>query len=443
MNSAQNRIKLNNYLINDGPEQQNFFEHSYKSYKNFTRYTKKIDFNNNFNFGKTSSIEFNESGKYGDIITNMIISFELPPLNDKTTVEGFPISYTNTIGFNIIESVEFLIGGNVIDRHTPEIMDIYSELLTNINTRDNIDTLVGKRENVDAEIREFNNLGGIFYTPLQFWFCRNMSNKEMVLPLYLLYRDTLELRCNIRNINKIVITPENVNNTNFNVSESFNIINPILIVEYIILDNKERRRLLESSITQTKYFLIYQVQEIKFNISDGLQSANINMKTFKYLITQLFWIYNNNNNKSRNRHLDYSIKIAENNVDNIYNPILKCQLVYEGQEVTDKLYSRYFIEVEPYLNNMNSPRIKNGEYNKFINTFSFSIDPIKLNQPSGVCNFSELNTPDLQLDFINNITSGEITVYAINYNVLQIKNGKGILYHNLSKSMKNTFPDKK
>jgi hypothetical protein len=443
MDAAKKRLEFNNYLINKNSEQTDFFEHSYKSYNNFTRFTKKINFNNNFDFGKTSSIEFNELAKYGDIITNMIISFELPSLIDKQTVGGDAITYGNSIGFNIVESIDFLIGGNIIDRHTPEIMDIYSELLTNTETRTNIDKLVNKLETIDAGVENFNSLGGLFYTPLQFWFCRNMVNKEMSLPLFLLYRDTLELRCNIRNFNKIVITPVDITNTDFSVNETYTINNPVLIVEYIILDTKERRRLLELNITQTKYFLIYQVQEIKINITNGEKTANINMETFKYLITQLFWIYKNDSNKNRNRHLDYSVTINTDGEDIVYNPLLKCQLTYEKQDVTDKMYSRYFVEVEPYLNNMNAPRIKSGKHNKFINTFSFSVDPKKLEQPSGICNFSELHCPDLHIDFVSDITSGSINIYAINYNVLQVKNGKGVLYHNLSKSMKSTFPDKK
>ena len=442
MDAAKKRLEFNNYLINKNSEQTNVFEHSYKSYNNFTRFTKTINFNGDFNFGKTSSIEFNELGKYGDIITNMIISFELPSLVNKQTIGGDAITYGNSVGFNIIESIDFLIGGNLIDRHTPEIMDIYSELLTNSETRTSIDKLVNKLDTVDTEIENFNSLGGLFYTPLQFWFCRNMVNKEMSLPLFLLYRDTVELRCKLKDLNKIIVTPMNITNTDFRVGEAYTINNPVLIVEYIILDTKERRRLLELNITQTKYFLIYQVQEIKINIKTGDQTVNINMETFKYLITQLFWVYKNDSNKNRNRHLDYSVTINTDGEDIVYNPLLKCQLTYEKQDVTDKMYSRYFVEVEPYLNNMNTPRIKSGKHNKFINTFSFSIDPKKLEQPSGICNFSELHCPDLHIDFISNITSGSINIYAINYNVLQVKNGKGVLYHNLSKSMKSTFPNK-
>ena len=444
MNAAKKRLELNNYLINERGEQENFFEHSYKSYNNFTRFTKKINFNNNFDFGKTSSIELNELAKYGDIITNMVISYDLPSLVGKTNTDALPITYTNSIGFTILDNVDFLIGGNLIDRHTPQIMDIYSELLTTHESRNTLDKLVNKLPALLDMVGiggkgGINNSGGNFFTPLQFWFCRNMFSKEMTLPLFLLYRDTLELRCRVKPFNKLIITPGNPDNLNFNTADTFNISNPVLIVEYIIIDSKERRRLLELNITQTKYFLIYQTQEIKINISQGETSANINMERFKYLITQLFWVYESNNNITKNYYLDYSLTKG----NDLFNPFINCQLTYEKQDVTGQLNSKYFVEVEPYLNNMNSPRVTSGNYNKFINTFTFSIDPKKLEQPSGVCNFSELHCPDLHLNFISDIGSGVISIYAINYNVLQVKNGKGVLYHNLSKSMKSTFPDKK
>lgn len=449
MNAAKKRIDFSNYLINKNKdqEQESFFNHSYKSYDNFTRFTKKINFNNEFNFGKTCNVELNEMAKYGDLITNLIIEFEIPSIVDIQTINNDNITYTNSIGFSIYKEIDLYIGGNLIDRHNPQIMDIYSELLTNNESRTNIDNLINKissQLDANGNVRD-NNKKKIIYTPLQFWFCRNMFNHQLNLPLFLLYRDEIELRMKIKNFNEVIITPGNLDNTDFTVTNqnNFNISKANLIVEYIIFEDEERRRLLESSLNQTKYFMIYQVQEIEFNINTGTNSVKIDIEVFKYLITQLFWVFVSNSKKTRNRHLSYSVRVLDP-VDGINvesNPISKCRISYDKQDVVDEHDSRYFIETEPYLNNMNNPRI-GEDFTKFINTFSFCINPTKLEQPSGVCNFSSLHCPDLHLKFIDNIEGGAIKIFAVNYNILQVRNGKGVLFHTLSKSIRAKIPNK-
>ncbi len=57
----------------------------------------------------------------------------------------------------------------------------------------------------------------------------------------------------------------------------------------------------------------------------------------------------------------------------------------------------------------------------------------------GVCNFSEIHNPEIDFAFVDNVPVGTIQLYAINYNVFQIRNGTGVLFHNLSKSIKGSL----
>ena len=213
MDAAKTRLAYNNYLINNDAQKESFFEHSYISYKNFARFTKNLEYNSTFDFGNKSNIKLNVEGGYGDLITNLIIKFELPDISTTTTSPGnLNIRYSNAIGISLFESIELYIGGNLIDKHSPELLDIISENLTNQNTRDNYDNLVKKYNN---DIFDPNtNTSGTFYLPLQFWFCRNIIDKQMNLPLFLLYNDEIELRINIRKFNQ-VITNENFDSTPF------------------------------------------------------------------------------------------------------------------------------------------------------------------------------------------------------------------------------------
>ena len=50
-------------------------------------------------------------------------------------------------------------------------------------------------------------------------------------------------------------------------------------------------------------------------------------------------------------------------------------------------------------------------------------------QPSGHLNFSMLNSVVLSLTYTDNIPDGSVTVYARNYNILEIKNGQAALLY--------------
>ena len=420
MDSAKKRLGSSNYLINNCSKQKNFFKHNYESHSNFTRYTKKLNFNNNFDFGMLSSVKLNEEGSYGDIITNLVISFELPDISSLLTTGGRKVRYSNSIGISLFETVELYIGGNMIDRQTPEMIDILSETHFNTHIRNNFDNLVGKFETDDFD--ENTNTSGRFYLPLQFWFCRTNVDKQFNLPMFLLYNDLIELRCKMKTFNQVVT------NADFNTTDSLGttlqISNPNIIVEYILLDEKERKRMLELSMKETQFFLINQVQKIQVSVPANSGSFKIELKQLKYLITQLFWIYKSDNKVASGRHLNYNY--------NDSNPLNTVQITFEKQDATDKQDANYFVLVEPYLNKLNNPR-------KYIHTFSFSIDPKMLEQPNGVCNFSEIHNPEIDISFVDNVPVGTLQIYAINYNVLQIRNGKGVLFHNLSKSIKGSL----
>ena len=95
----------------------------------------------------------------------------------------------------------------------------------------------------------------------------------------------------------------------------------------------------------------------------------------------------------------------------------------------------YFRLVQPYQHHTRVP-------DKHIYLYSFSLRPEE-QQPSGTCNMSRIDTVYLNFDLtswqslaevtkqspdafkINNSSTGQISVFAINYNVLRIRSGMG------------------
>jgi hypothetical protein len=106
------------------------------------------------------------------------------------------------------------------------------------------------------------------------------------------------------------------------------------------------------------------------------------------------------------------------------NPIKKAKLILNGN---DRFYARdgrYFNLIQPFQHHENVPN------NTGINVYSFALKPEE-HQPSGTLNMSRIDTAVLDLEYESQDSAHQLSVFAINYNVLRILSGMGgIAYSN-------------
>ena len=123
------------------------------------------------------------------------------------------------------------------------------------------------------------------------------------------------------------------------------------------------------------------------------------------------------------------------NQTNKNNPLAYVRLLFDGRERLKQTPASNFTQLEPAKVHTNVP------VNKFIHVYSFSLEPERIEQPTGLMNFSELQEPLLHLWFNGPTVASTLYVFAVNYNVLMGIQGAGWLLHNLSKSIPTVFPD--
>ena len=114
-------------------------------------------------------------------------------------------------------------------------------------------------------------------------------------------------------------------------------------------------------------------------------------------------------------------------IDGSINPVSDVQLQLNGQDRQNKRSGFWHDTVEPYMHFPNIPL--DG-----INLFSFALNPAE-HQPSGTCNFSRIDTAQLNLWFFAFAEHGQddvftspdnkVFIYGVNYNVLRIMSGMG------------------
>ena len=120
-------------------------------------------------------------------------------------------------------------------------------------------------------------------------------------------------------------------------------------------------------------------------------------------------------------------------INGTLNPTTNAEIQLNGQSRQSKRQGFWHDTVEPYMHHKRTP--SDG-----LNVYSFALNP-EDHQPSCTCNFSRIDTAQLNLwfsDFANNKMSdvfndsdNKVLIFAVNYNVLRIVSGMGgIAYSN-------------
>ena len=413
-----------NYLT--GNPQITFFQSIYKRYTNFAIENIEEYFIGEPVFGGKSYVKI---GNYGDLINKIYLDVRLPSLNPENDCD-FAISWINSIGHALIKKVEIEIGGNIIDTQYGIWMEIWDELTLPAEKKFGYYDMIGKHEyfNITMQQDELH-----LRIPLNFWFCRNIG---LSLPLIALQNNTIKLIFTFSKFEELWISSTadlmpiekyikncKQNDKNCTVKEYFNIISASVFVDYIYLENNERKW-----FTNNKhYYLIEQVQRnlISVNLSSINNVIDLN---FNHPIKELIWVIRDCEFIKKvggggNEWFNFSDK--PNYIDlPKKDPLDEAILYFEGNyRFWPARKAKYFREIQPYKRHHNIP-------DNFIYLYSFSLNPEE-HQPSGTCNFSRIDNAQLNIKIIEGLTDPEIIIFAQNYNILEIEFGMaGLKYGN-------------
>lgn len=148
-------------------------------------------FNGTADFGKKITCTISRNG---DLIYRTYLRVQLPAVTvpaagSGTAYTGF--RWLNNVGHILIKTVELEIGGQRIDRHYGDWLNIWNELtqsaghmLGYANMVGNVPQLVTPLFNTNTSATATVN-GQILYVPLEFWFARNPG---LALPLIALIK---------------------------------------------------------------------------------------------------------------------------------------------------------------------------------------------------------------------------------------------------------------
>jgi len=388
-----------------GNPQISYFKFMYHRYTNFAIESIEQSFNGDLDFGTITTANISRKG---DLVKNMYLEIELPELNDTPTEWR---GYMNSVGYGIINYIELDIGGTIIDKQYSQWMDIYNELTDQLN-----DELVNRYNTVLSLKQNFYQKK--IWIPLKFWFNKNPG---LALPLIALQYHEVKINVSLRELKDIVKSDSN----SYVLDKDLKIISSKLWIDYIFLDNDERR-----IMTQNKHeYLITQVQLTEHSLTSS--STEITHKfplNFYHPVKEMIFVITDISNNTSNYETGNNWLTYTSNASNNSDTFKTAKLQLNGQDRFTEREAIFFRSLNTYQYHSRTPR-------KHIYVYPFCLYP-EDDIPSGSCNFSRIENSNLVIKFdktnmIGGIPNGKILIYAINYNILQITQGMaGLLYSN-------------
>ena len=267
-----------------GNPQITFFKVVYRRHTNFSMETIRQNFNGIVAAGAVVSATISRNG---DLLHKIYI----------TSSED---NITN--GSAIVDTAELEIGGQLIDRHYAEWMQVWNELSTPESIALPLKDMQGDILS-DTGFNDSSSGVNTIQVPLLFWFCRNPG---LALPLISLqYHE--------------VIVKIKLGATNTGAAGAK------LWTDYIYLDTDERRRFAQVS----HEYLIEQLQKDTYTSGAGTKKLN-----FNHPVKELVWV---NNTRHEISGLTY-------------------QLIFNGHDRFDKQNQEYFKLRQPFDHHTAVPR---------------------------------------------------------------------------------------
>lgn len=258
------------------------------------------------------------------------------------------------------------IGGGLIDSQTFDFMaDVWQIYMAET---------FSKCQSVNNMVSQSNEN----FFPLHFFFCDN----EMFLPLVAIHYHQVEIRINWGP------SIENVSNLK-------------VFGNYVYLDTREREEMVNKSID----IMVTQVQAVKG------KAPGVDLSYFNHPVKSIYFGYPQSGGQTDTWTFDGA------------------SILCNGTYLLEDMSPSYFHTVQGYYNTKYGiinfdAKINSPLYTQYY-TYNFCLDATSY-KPTGTCNFSRLDNVKLQ---VNGATHSDITVYAVNYNILRIKKGMaGILF---------------
>jgi hypothetical protein len=393
---------------------------SFKKHTNFSNEYVDLDPENEADFGST--VKFKIPQNQGDLVKTLSLKVTLPHI----TTSG--VCYQESTGHALIEYVDLIIGGKVIQRLTSDWLQIYSEHFVTQTKQIALEELIGKFPERTAHVRVSareiiarNALGNIedisFFVDLPFYF---YNHPELAIPLCAINRQEVEVEFKLRTAQEIVIQTDGKKADISQQNPQPKIKDFQLCADVVHVDCEERIKMQKSR----RDYLITQIQQNVFDIASGVNTGQFKLD-FVNPVKELYFVIQRQGSVGSNEfqfatQFDYDgILEVTGNKYVLWENLDHLTLTLDGQEIITKdTGTMTFLKaVQAAIHHSKTQLIR-----RFY-SYSFALQPEEW-YPTGQVNFSLVKEQILNLS-LNPCTgySRQVRAYAVNYNILRVGEG--------------------
>ena len=395
-----------------GNPQITFWKVVYRRHTNFAMESVEQTFNGTPDFGRKVTCTISRNG---DLVHKVYLQVTLPKLKTTTAADdddglSYAARWADHIGHRLIKSVEVEIGGQQIDKHYGEWLNVLHELTCPAEKKDGEELMLGYSGTEHTSVGSATATpqdqvtAKTLYIPLQFWFCRNPG---LAVPLIALQYHEVKINLEFNSLldNMVLVDDSYVSTgptwvAGSKTADSGNLVSESLgttslWVDYIYLDTDERRRFAQVSHE-------YLIEQLQFTGAESLVNSETNKvrMNFNHPVKELVWVADG----------DTATPLTWQDVTG------NVKMLLNGHDRFAERDSTYFRLVQPYQHHTRIPD------DKHVHCYSFALKPEE-HQPSGTCNFSRIDNATLQVG--SSATSRNLRLFAVNYNVLRVMSGMG------------------
>jgi|TARA_R110001606_G_scaffold145698_2_gene285642 hypothetical protein len=417
-------------LAASGPQEKYFtlnpdysyFVESFKKHSNFSTQYVDIEPENQVNFG--SKVQFRVPQNNGDLLKTLSVKFTLPPLTNN-------MIYIESVGHALIEYVDLIIGGKVIQRITSDYLQIYSEHYITQTKQKALEQLIGKYplRTSDKLVSQVANNAGIiingtlglgteenFFVDLPFYF---HEHPELAVPLCAINKQEVEVEFKLRNAQDIVIK---INGNYEKLEQGISISDFQLCSELVYLDCVEKVKIQNTS----RDYLITQIQENVFDVGLGVNEGSFKLDIVNP-VKELYFVIQRQGTTGDG--ITQGNFVTPFDYDNLYAVIDDKLILYEnldyltltldGQDIiTQDTGNVIFLKaIQAAIHHSKTQLIR-----RFY-SYSFALQPEEW-YPTGQVNFSLIKEQILNLNLTDSPDfARQIRVYAESYNILRVSEG--------------------
>ena len=422
-------------FFTDDPE-YTYFIKNFQKHTNFAPFFVDLDVEGEVEFGNTIRCTIPQN--QGDLLKTVSMKVELSSIQQNlvNNIEG--IGYVESIGHAMIEYVEILIGGQVIQHIPSDFLAIYSDNYVTQTKQHNLEKLIGKPplEFSGTRVSSVQIAGYLglatsdtkYFVDIPFYF---YNNPELAVPLCAITGQEIEIVIKLRDLKDCVwgydaTDPANSNSIFYlgDFVQTKGLIKSLkLTTEMVSLDEEEKQMLLSKKID----YIITQIQESKTEIPQDLNIDSVvdikHKLEFKNPIKELFFVIQRLRKVIGGHfvtNFDYDSNYQLYNSEYVnYEHLQNLEIQLDDSIILDKV-SGNVINLRAVQSGIHHSRTQ--LFRRYY-SYSFALEPERW-YPTGQRNFSLIKEQHLKLKILpDNLAKRELRVLGLSYNILRVENG--------------------